>query len=33
MEEIAVGQIFKYDDKFYITEEKDGCNCDFSKKI
>lgn len=32
MAEIAVGQIFKYDDKFYKTEEKDGCNCAFKTK-
>lgn len=32
MTEIAVGQIFKYDDKFYITEEKNGCNCAFKTK-
>ena len=29
MTEIAVGQILKYNDKFYITEEKEGCNCAF----
>ena len=32
MTELAVGQIFKYDDKFYITEEKEGCNCAFNAK-
>ena len=29
MTEIAVGQIFKYGNKFYITEEKNGCDCAF----
>jgi hypothetical protein len=32
MKEIAVGQIFKYNNKFYKTEEKVGCNCAFKAK-
>lgn len=32
MKEIAVGQIFKYNNKFYKTEENNSCDCAFNVK-